>query len=80
MGQAVGRGRPLRMHISKDAFEAQQPEPGTHSNTGLSPRGLATGRRLVPPGTKRGGAAGPGEPCVGLTLKRTIDQLILPAE
>lgn len=68
------------MHISKDAFKAQQPEPGAHSHTGpvLVASPLADG--WYPPGVKRGGAAGPGERCVGLTLKGIIDQLTLPAE
>lgn len=60
-------------------LKVQQPEPGAHSHSGLSPHGLATGRWLVPSNVKRGGAAGPGERCVELTLKRTFCQLTLPA-
>lgn len=49
------------MHISKDAFEAQQPEPGAHSHSGLSPRGLATGRWLVSSRCEEGWGSWPRE-------------------
>lgn len=60
----------------KHSSQSQVPTPIQGPVLEASP--LADG--WYPPGVKRGGAAGPEDRCVLLTLKRIIDQLTLPAE